>query len=822
MEEQCRDTRRTGWLEDFVKDTAYALRLFARSPGFALTAVLSLALGIGANTAIYSLVDTVLLRLLPVERPRELVFISTAGTEGPSGAPPYPCFERLRKEASSFSGIAAFASDDLRVEVGGTVEQVFGQVASGDYFDLLGLKPAAGRLMTMADENLDPPVAVIGYGYWQRRFGGAADAIGKTVQFRNRIYTIVGVTPPEFWGLQPGRQVDLTLPITGDRQLLADSGAWWFDAVARLRPGASLRQAASESDTVFQSFMQDHKQSAELRRKYFDHVELAPASRGLDRLRTRFSKPLFSLWLIAGIILLIACANLGNLLLARGAARSREIAIRRATGAGAARLLRQLLTETLLLFVLGAGAGLFVAYAVVQAMVGFFAIGRSPILLDIHYDWRIAAFAAAVALVAGLLTGLVPAIRALRSDPHSSMKDGDARLAGSRKTAGRFLISGQVSLSLVLLVLAVMFVRTMVNLRSVDLGFTAGHVLTMSLDPAIAGDNSAVARQQFWSRVLERVRGLPGMRAASLSVLTPLSGRDTGKFVTVAGFQSRDEMDRIVHVNHVSEDYFRTFGMRLLAGRVFTSGDKQGAPKVSVINEAAARAYFAGHNPIGQTLDFGDSAVYHIVGIVSDHKHMSLREPAPRFVYVSLWQPLDTNTRITLALASSQPRSTLTNMVVREVRAIQPQTLVSDVIGVQEQIDATLVSERLLSTLAAAFSALALLLAAIGLYGVLSYSVSRRMAEFGVRMALGASPGRLSWEVFRSVFIPVLPGLAAGVLAAFIAARAARGLLFEITPADTSSYLLAAALLAATAFLAAWIPAQRARSIDPTQALRHE
>ena len=680
--EQCRDERRTRLVDDLVKDTAYALRLLARSPAFALTAVLSLALGIGANTAIFSLVDTVLLRLLPVERPQELVFLHVAGTEGRTGAPPYPCFERLRSETKAFAGMAAFAADELRLQVEGGVEQVFGQVASGSYFDLLGLKPAAGRLLTQADDRLDPPVAVIGYGYWQRRFGGAEDAIGRTLAYRDRVFTIVGVTPPRFWGLHPGREVEVTLPITQERRLLADGGAWWFDAVARLRPGATQEQATAQADAIFQSFMKDRAGSAEMRKKHFDHVELTTASRGLERLRSRFSKPLLALTLVAGIVLLVACANLGSLLLARGTAREKEFAIRLATGAGQSRLLRQLLTETLLLFLLGATAGLLVAHLAIQGLTGFFAIGRSPIQLDVHYDWRLAAFAAGIALMAGLLTGLWPALKALRTDPQSAIKEGEWRLAGSQNVvrAGRILVTGQVALSLVLLVTAALFVKTMSNLKAVDLGFSQRKVLTLSLDPVLTGDTAPEKREQFWTQTLARVRALPGVKAASLSVLTPLSGRDTGKLVTASGYTPQSDTDRIVRLNHVSEDYFQTFGMRLSKGRAFTRSDASHATKVAVINETAAQAYFAKRDPIGETLDFGKGAVYQVVGVVQDTKHRSLREPSPRFAYVPLWQPLDRITRITLAVSSDQPLSSLARTIRTEVQTLHPNTLVSDVI----------------------------------------------------------------------------------------------------------------------------------------------
>jgi predicted permease len=811
-------------VDDLVKDTAYALRLLARSPGFAATAVVSLALGIGANTAIFSLVDTVLLRLLPVERPQELVFLQAAGSEGRAGAPPYPCFERLRSETTAFTAMAAFAADDLRVELDGRPEQVFGQVTSGNYLELLGLKPAAGRLLTQGDEATDPPVAVIGYGYWQRRFGGAPDAIGRTLGYGGRLYTIVGVTPPQFWGLQPGREIDVTLPIPRDHRLRTNADMWWLQAVARVRPGASREQATAQADGVFQSFMKDRDRSSEGRSRYFDHLELTPAARGLDRLRARYSKPLVVLSFVAGIVLLVACANLGSLLLARGAAREKEFAIRLATGAGAGRLVRQLVTETLLLFLLGAAVGLLVAQLSIQALTGLFAIGRTPIRLDVHYDWTLAAFAAAVALAAGLVTGLWPALRALRSDPQAAMKGSESRVAGSRSVvrAGRILVTAQVALSLALLVTAVLFVKTMANLRAVDLGFRHDGVLTLSLDPVVTGSATQDAREQLWRRTLERVRALPGVRAASLSVLTPLSGRDTATLVTASGYTSLHEMDRSVHVNHVSEDYFQAFGMRLGRGRAFTRADAGPSAKVAVINEAAARAYFAHREPIGESLDFGRSGVYQIVGVVQDAKHLSLREPAPRFVFVPLWQPLDRIGRTTLAVSSEESPASLVRAVRREIEAVHPRTLVSDVIAVGDEIDATLVSERLLSTLATAFAALALGLSAIGLFGTLSYAVARRTPELGIRMAMGAEPARVAWSVVRDMLLQVACGIAMGLPVALAASITAEALFFAVVPTDPGLYLLSVAMLTAVSSLAAWLPARRAASIDPSGALRRE
>ncbi|HXW07444.1 MAG TPA: ABC transporter permease [Vicinamibacterales bacterium] len=817
--------RQLRWLEDAAGDARYGLRLLAGSPVFAATAILSLALGIGANTAIFSLVDAVLLRTLPVERASELVFLQVAGTDSRGGAPPYPCYEQVRDGTSAFVGMAAFASDELRLEIDGNLEQAFGQVASGTYFELLGVRPLVGRLLTAADERLDPPVAVISYRYWQRRFGGRVDTIGRALRAGDRVFTIVGVTPPEFNGLLPGRQIEVTFPITQAGTLLGNADTWWFDAIARLRNDITPDQAAAQANAIFQAFMDGRPQAAsrEMRRRHFDRLELAPAGRGGDRLRTRFSRPLLVLTLISALVLLTACANLGNLLLARGTARRRELAIRLATGAGEGRLVRQLLTETLLLFLLGGAAGLIVARVATDAVTSFFTLGRTPILLDVGYDWRIAGYALAVTLAAALLTGLWPAVRARRVDLQSAMKDGDSRAhgAGRSRAASGLLVAGQVALSLVLLVSATLFGRTMLNLRAVDLGFSGTRVLTMSIDPMLAGEAPAHAREQIWRSVLDRVRALPGVRSASLSVLTPLSGRDTGRNVTVPGFQPQSERDRTVRLNHVSEDYFEAFGIQLASGRTFTARDAAGAAPVAVVNEAAARAYFAGRNPIGERVSF-NASTYEIIGIVRDHKHRSLREEAARFVYIPIWQPLDRLTRTTLSVASDQASRAMTRAVAHEIRAVHARTLVSDVLDVQEQIDATLVSERLLSRLAGALAALAVGLVAIGLYGTLSYAVARRRSELGVRMALGASRRRVAGHVIYGGVLQVVAGIAAGLPLAVAAARLAEGLLYGTTAGAIGPYAVSVIALGAVGVAAAGIPAWRACSIDPADALRQQ
>jgi predicted permease len=796
-----------------MTDLRYALRTLRRSPGFATVIIVTLAIGIGANTAIVGVLDTVLRRELPVQAAEELVFVRTAGARGLGNAPPYPYFERIRNE-SPFASMAAFAADELRVEVAGSVEQVFGQVASGNYFDVLGIKPAAGRLMSATDERLDPPVAVIGYGYWQRRFGGSPAAVGQTVSFRERAFTIIGVAPPRFYGLEPGRQVDITLPITTEPAMLANRDAQWFNIVARLRTGVDPRQASARINATIAPLLEELSRPGLPVRAMFDRVARTPASRGLDQLRARFTSPLWMMTMVTGILLLIACANLGGLLLVRGAMRSRELAIRLATGASATRLLRQLLTETMVLFVIGAAAGSFIAYAAIEGLTGFVALGRRPILLDVQYDWRLMAYMLAITLVTGVLTGAWPALRALRVQPLAAIKETGA--GWQRMRARRVLLAGQVALSLILLVTAALFARTLTNVRAVDLGFTPGGVITMSVDPALPRNTGPEALQQMWTQWLERARGLPGVRSASLSVLTPLSGRNTGVAISIPGSDTRAD----VRLNHVSEDYFRTFGIELLAGRPFTTQDGAGSTKVVVLSETAAQAVFVGRSPVGERVALGDASAYQVVGIVGDHKHLSVREQAQPMAFVPLSQPVGAISRLTLSIAADMPAPVVARSVAGEINAVHPNTLVSDVMTVDGRIDETLMSERLLSTLATGVAALVIALAAMGLYGMVSYAVATRTSEFGLRLALGAPRSRVAAGVIADAILPVAAGLAIGVPLAMMLARAAGRLLFGVSSADAASYLLGTGVMVLVAVAAAWLPARRACALDPAETFR--
>ncbi len=822
------ESKRWLWWDQLAQDLRYGLRSLWKSPAFTAAAALTIALGVGANTAVFSLLDAVLLQSLPVKKPKELVFVDAAGTSGKSGAPPYPCFTRLRAETGSFAAMAAFASDELRIEVGSKPEQVMGQVASGNYFEVLGLKPALGRLMDAGDEKLNPPVAVISDRYWHRRFAGDPAVIGKTISFRKQAFTMIGVTPPEFWGLQPGSPIDVTLPITTERKLMADSGAWWFHAIARLKPGASNDQAQAESTAVFQSFMSGSHHPLDLIRKYFHHVELQSAAHGMDLLRRRFSEPLYALMGIVGLVLLMAIANVANLLLARGIGRRREFAIRLATGAGRIRLVRQTITETLLLFAFGAVPGVIFAGWEVRVIQSLFAQGRRAITLEADVNWRVLVFTMTITVVAALLAGLFPAWRAFRTDPEQAIKEGHARTSESRSASmlTGTLVAFQVALSLVLLVGAVTFVRTLINLRNIDPGFQNDQVLTMSVELP-DGYVQAGKSPAIWSHVLQAVRETPGVRTAGLSTFTPLSGRDRGALVRIRGYEPASTEDSAVRVNQVSDGYFETLGIRLLRGRLLTDGDAEGAVKVALINESAARRYFSGRDPIDQSLEFERSAtvdsVYRIIGIVRDTKHMNLREPPPPFTFIPIRQPRDAEGRVTLAIAPTTPNGQLA--LVEPIRSrlarIEPGILISEVVTIRRQLDSALLTERLLSGLSSAFGVLALILAAIGLYGVLSYRIGQQRQSIGIRMALGASPSSVAFSVLRQSGLVVAVGLVFGLPFAFLAARTADSMLWGVKSSDPLIYIAGAALLCIVGFVSAYLPARRASGIDPAEALRH-
>jgi putative ABC transport system permease protein len=820
--EQVGNQRGLPGLESLFRDLAYGLRGMRKNPALTGVVVLTLALGIGANTALFSLVEAVLLRPLPVRDPQSLYFVVNAGARGENGAPPYPCFEMFRDRAQSFEAMAAYAPDYLNLTIDGGVEQVWGERASGTYFEMLGVHAALGRVLTAADDRLEPPAAVLNYSYWQTRFGGDPAVIGKTVSIGQRLFTIAGVAEAGFTGLTPGHRSGITIPFTAQDPELLRSVSWFFDIVARLKPGVEPGAARAELEPIFQSYMEPLVDlSPEMRRDFLAHMELDPAARGSGTLRGRFAEPLMILMVIVGIVLLVGCSNLANLFLARASSREREFAVRLAIGAGRWRLARQLLIETMLLFGSGATAGLLLAVWGSRLLAGFLAVGRTPLFIEPHLDAGVLTFTAAIALLTGLLFGVVPSLAAVRKNSLSALHGSGARTTDSRaRTAMRqTLVVAQVALSLTLLVGGGLFIRTLVNLHDVDLGFRPQGVLTMSVLPV--GESYSEDRlDAFWPELLRRVGQVPGVERAAVSVLTPLSGRDRGVRLRVAGFE-----DQAITQNHVSEEYFDTFGVALLAGRSFTAADREGAPPVAILNEAAARFYFGEKNPLGTTIELGSGErhrVCEIVGVVGDARHRSVRQQTPRFLYIPIAQRRERLERLTLAIRTAGDPAALAAPVEREVHAAGPGILISEVMTLHQQVDAALVQERLLSTVGGFFGALALLLSAVGLYGLLSHIVGQRTAEIGIRVALGADRGDVVWMILRRSLRLVAIGVALGIPAALLAARPLQSLLYGLAASDPVTIAAGVIALTATAVLAAYLPARRASGIDPMTALRNE
>jgi predicted permease len=821
------------WLDQLCQDLPYAARMLLKHKGLTAVAVLSLALGIGANTAIFSLIDAVLLKMLPVERPEQLYFVNSVGTRGGRGAPPYPCFERFRDQNQSFTGIAAFVRRDLRVRIDGEREEVTGQLVSGNYFALLGVSPLLGRALSPADDTVpekggpDGYVAVISYNYWKRRFGRSPAVVGKVVQVGNDTVTIIGVTPPEFYGLFPGTEVNISLPMMFEgARLLASKNTWWFNAVGRLKPNASVEQAEAELNAIFLPFMDETSVPAEMRRAAFARIDLAPASKGLDTLRRQFSRPLETLMVIVALVLLIACANVANLLLARAAGRRKEFAVRLALGANRLRLLRQMLTESLLLVSLGGLLGLLFARWGAAFLTGLFATGSDRLFVNPALDYRVLLFNAGVSLLTGLIFGLAPAFQATRIDPTPALKDSASTSTRSRSRFGKSLVVAQVALSLLLLVGAGLFLRTLYKLKNLDAGFRRAGVVTMRVNPGATVYQGA-RLANLWQEILAGVERLPGARSASLSSLTPIGGIDSVERVEVAGFTPSTQRDQEVRLNQVSPGFFQTFGIGLLQGRAFTGNDNETAPKVALLNESAARFYFGDRNPVGEQLSFARGpkatpARYQVVGVVRDLRYSSLREPDTRSVYLPMLQSLDQMGRLTLAVRGDGRPTDLTNAVRNELRVAGTDILITDIATLDEQIDQSLLQERLVATLSLFFGVLALLLACIGLYGVISYTVARRINEIGIRLALGGTPANVLHMVLKESLMLVLAGVAVGVLAAFATTHLISSLLYGVSPTDPLTLAGATLLMGAVAVLASLIPARRASRVDPMAALRYE
>ena len=817
----------------FTVDWRDAVRALRAAPVVTTVAVLSLALGIGANTALFSILNGLLLKPLPVADPDRLVVID-------GGSWTNPIWEEVHSRRHEiFEDAFAWSGGRFNLSERGQTDYVDGAFASGGMFDVLGVHAAVGRLLTEADDvrngGPDAAAAVISYGFWQRRFGGTPGVVGSQLTVSRLPVTIVGVMPRGFFGPDVGRTADVILPINvmalmpGQERMLDGRSTWWLEIMGRLRPGQTIDQAqaalrARQPQIRAATIPQDWK--ADDQAGYMkEPLSLASAATGESPLRGRYERPLKTVMVLVGAVLLIACANIASLLLARATVRRRELSLRMALGASQARLVRQLLAESLLLAGSGAALGLLVARWASPLLVRQLATSRQAVSLDLSLDWRVLAFTTALSVVMALLFGLAPAFGAARVAPHDALRDDSRTMAGDRGLALRnLLVAGQVAISLSLVVGAVLFIRTLASLTTASLGFEPRRLLVASLG-APADRVKEEERLALFERVREESGAVPGVANAALSVLVPVGSMRWNTLLELPpGSPDVPPRDRAPWVNFVSPEWFSTFGMRVLAGRGFTPADRRGAPLVTIVNESFVRRFLKTGTPIGQTVRTGLEGPtvnsYQVVGVVNDSVYRSARAGFEPTMYAPLAQmsEYDTEIELTVRAAGGAPVE-LSYAIASAVTRVNADVSVS-FNPVADRLRASVTQERLVAMLSGFFGALALLLAGLGLYGVTSYSVGRRRREIGVRLALGAAPSGVLRLVLRRVIGLVLAGVIAGAGLALWASRFVATLLFGLQPYDPATLAGAAAALMAIGLLAGWLPARRASLIDPGRVLR--
>ena len=826
----------------------FAWRNLLRSPLFTVVAVTSLALGIGANTAIFTLTDQLLLRLLPVKDPEQLVMISSTGPHMGSNRGPrassYPMYEDFQRKAPAFSYVFCRYATPLSIGFSGQTERVNGELVSGNYFQALGVPPAVGRVFSPEQDDRvykGHPTVVLSYQYWATRFASDPAVVGQKILVNNYPMTIVGVSARGFVGLDPANSPQNRVPIqmkplmTPGWDDIGDRRSQWIQMFGRMRPGFTVASAKASLQPLFVQILRDELTKPEMRdtSQYYRNrflartVRVEPAASGYSQLRQSYSTALIVLMCMVGLVLLIACFNVANLLIARAIARQKEMAVRLAVGASRRQLLGQLLIESLLLAVAGGVAGLLLSAAMVRALLAFLPTDGAPLMLRADPDLRILGFNAALALITGLLFGLAPALQAMRLDLWGVLKDVVGAVTGSGGSVKlrKGLVIAQVAFSFLLLAGAGLFVKTLANLKNTNPGFKdIDRLVTFQLDAALNG-YSVPRLQAFYNQVLDRVRGTPGVQAASFAFVGVLAGGEWDSGMSVEGHTNKDGEDMQAFMNGISPGYWKTMGVSLLEGRDFDQRDTGHQISVAIVNRAFATHYFGDRSPIGRHIGFGGGPLtklnIEIIGVVGNSLYEGPREGVHRQAFIPFNQA-DFPGSVSFYVRTSSDPDRLFAALRRNVAELDPAMPVYQMKTLSRQLDETLSTERLIALLSGAFGILATLLAAMGLYGVMAFVVARRTKEIGLRMALGAQRGEVLWMVMKEALVLVAVGLAVGVPAAYMLSRYVSSQLFSVARTDVWTAVSALAILSAAAAGAGLLPARRASGIDPIRALRYE
>jgi len=849
VKETAREAWGWRWLEDLFADLWFGLRMLRKSPGFTAVAVLTLALGIGANTAIFSLVDQLVLRLLPVQDPQRVVVLSEVGnfygdsqSQGATSPMSYPMYQDIRDRNQVFAQMMCQRQQDFTVSISSEAEAVKTELVSGSYFPLLGVQAALGRLLEGKDTLTagTDPVVVLSYSYWMNHFGGDRQVIGRTIRVNKYPMTVVGVVRPGFGGLEPGLPTSIFVPITMAPVLFPDYDFghrfldWrlrWTNVYGRLKPGVTIAQAKTGLQPLFHQILEmevrqpDFRHATPYDKEQFLKMQLdvIPGGQGNAMLRRQYQKPLWVLMCVTGLVLAIACANIAALLLARGAARQKEIAVRLAIGSSRLRIARQLITESLLLAIVGAGAGIALAVAIIRGLLAFLPSEASGIDISSSPDLGMLGFSMLLALATGLAFGFVPAVQGTRPDIAKSLKEQSASVTGGPYRFRKALVALQVALSLLLLTGATLFIRTLKNLRSLNPGFQTHNVLHFEVNLGSAGYDLDHAHA-FLRNVEERLKGIPGVESAGSADMPIMSGGGwVAPMIVIAGYSPKPGEDMTAHVNAVSPGYFETLGIHVLAGRVFRESDTRESLPVAVVNESFVKRFFGKEPAIGHFVGKGNDpsapADTEIIGIVNDTDYENLRQVAPRQIYLCAAQHMP-GTHV--YVRTTQDSRSAFASIRKLAHELGPQVLIQNMKTAEQQVDDSLATERMIASLASGFSLIAIALAAVGLYGVMAYMVTQRAREMAIRVALGAMAGRVIWLVMREVVLLVATGIAVALPFILVLNRFVRSELYGVPPGDPLSITFSMLVLGCIALFAGYIPARRAMRVDPMVALRYE